>query len=83
MSDTNVRALPEIGFLRARDLVRDPKHPERVPIFPWGKTKLWQKIKDGEFPPPVRLGPNMVGWSLATIRAEVQRLELLGQREAA
>lgn len=70
-----IRALPAIGFLTTKDLVRDPDHPDRLSIFPFGKSTLWEKIKRGEFPPPdVRLSATMVAWKVETIRAEVERL---------
>lgn len=73
--NAEIRVLPEIGFLTTKDLVRDPKHPERLTIFPFGRTTLWEKVKHGDFPPPdVRLGAAMVAWKVSTIRAEVERI---------
>ena len=31
----------------------------------WSRTTIWRKTRDGEFPRPVRLGANSIGW-LAT-----------------
>ena len=28
----------------------------------WSRTTLWRRVKAGDFPRPLRLGPNSVGW---------------------
>ena len=29
---------------------------------PWSAATLWRKCKSGDFPKPIQLGPNSVGW---------------------
>ena len=36
------------------------------------KTTIYKRIKDGQFPPPVRLSTRKVGWRVADIRAWLQ-----------
>lgn len=73
MADTEILKIPEIGFARVRDLVRDSKHPERPSIYPWCQSTHWEMVKRGEFPQPIKIGPNMTGWAWSTIRADVER----------
>ncbi len=28
----------------------------------WSRTTLWRRVRAGEFPAPVKTGPNTVGW---------------------
>ena len=41
------------------------------------RTTLWRKAKGGDFPAPVRLGPNSIGWRDSTVQ------EWLDNRESA
>ncbi|EGE09637.1 helix-turn-helix transcriptional regulator [Moraxella catarrhalis] len=45
--------LPTQGMSRAKDI---------LPLLPFGKSTLWQKVKSGKFPQPVRLGKNCTAW---------------------
>lgn len=38
------------------------------------KTSLYREVAEGRFPPPLRLGPRMVGWRLSTVQQWVQEL---------
>ena len=31
------------------------------------RTTLWRKVRDGEFPAPVRLGANSIGWRRSAV----------------
>lgn len=48
------------------EFVRAPALAARLGI---GEVTLWHWRRDGLIPPPVRLGPNVVAWPEATIRA--------------
>ncbi|MYK69064.1 MAG: AlpA family transcriptional regulator [Gammaproteobacteria bacterium] len=41
------------------------------------RTTLWRRVRDGQFPKPLRQGPNAVGWRASAID------EWLDSREAA
>jgi prophage regulatory protein len=28
----------------------------------WSRTTLWRRVRSGDFPRPIRLGPNMIAW---------------------
>lgn len=40
-------------------LLRAQEVCERIGV---SRTTLWRKVRDGNFPQPVRLGENSVGW---------------------
>ncbi len=62
--------LPEIGFVRLRQIIGDPNaDPPIPPIVPIGKSAWWKGVKDGRFPQPVKLGPRTTCWRVADILA--------------
>jgi prophage regulatory protein len=44
--------------------------PEPVVLkyIAYGRTKLWQMVRSGEFPPPRRVGPNRRAWLASEIQ---------------
>ena len=48
--------------------------PEVDQLFGWSPSTRKRKIKAGEFPPPIRLGPNMNGWPEELLEAYRERL---------
>ena len=34
-----------------------------------GRTTLWRKVKDGNFPKPVKVTDRITAWSMGTVRA--------------
>ncbi|MGZ8944038.1 MAG: helix-turn-helix transcriptional regulator [Methylococcaceae bacterium] len=56
---THPAILPTTGFIRQRVLL----------IFlPFSSATLWRKIREGEFPKPVKLGPKITAWPVEVIR---------------
>jgi len=53
--------LPLTGFIRSKDLV-----PNFIPI---SRTSLWNMVKRGDFPAPVKLGPATTAWRVEEVRA--------------
>ena len=51
--------LPEVGFIRINEVLK---------IFPIGKSTLWQRVKDGRFPKPVKLSERTTAWKVEDIR---------------
>ena len=35
----------------------------------WSRTTLWRRVRAGDFPPPVELGPNSNGWLESWVNA--------------
>ncbi|PZP40153.1 MAG: transcriptional regulator [Pseudomonas fluorescens] len=56
--------IPETGYLRLPAILR---------IFPVGKSTWWAKVKSGEYPQPVKLGPRTTAWRVEDIRALLER----------
>lgn len=74
-NNTRLCQVPEIGFLREKQLLGDKKAtPPIPPIIPVGKTAWWAGIKSGKFPQPVKLGPRTTAWRADDIRALVAEL---------
>jgi hypothetical protein len=62
--------LPEIGYLRLKQIIGDPKaNPPLPPIIPVSRSAWWQGCKDKRYPAPVRLAPKTTVWRVEEIRA--------------
>ncbi len=48
--------------------------PEILKILPIGRSTWWAKVKSGEYPQPVKLGPRTTAWRAQDIRALVERI---------
>lgn len=59
MSNEN-STLPETGFIRQKQLAA---------IIPFSRTTLWRKVRDGEFPAPIRLSAGITAWKVELVRA--------------
>ncbi|NIA00079.1 AlpA family transcriptional regulator [Massilia sp. CCM 8734] len=53
-------SLPETGFVRLKQLVPH--------IIPFSASTLWRKVKDLEFPAPIKLSPGVTAWHVADVR---------------
>ena len=61
---TNTKpALPETGFVRLREILT---------IFPVSRSQWWKGVKDGNYPPPYKLGPKLTAWRAEDIRDFLQ-----------
>ncbi|MEQ8372606.1 MAG: AlpA family phage regulatory protein [Roseibium aggregatum] len=54
--------LPQTGFLRLKSIIA-PNGP--IPVC---KSTWWAGVKDGRFPPPVKLGERITVWRVEDIR---------------
>jgi len=52
--------IPDSGFLRQSQLI-----PAIVPFSP---ATLWRKVKNGEFPKPVKLSERVTAWKAEDVR---------------
>lgn len=65
-----MKQLPPTGFVRQRELLGDPKAEIPIPaIVPIKPTTLWRWVREGLFPTPVKIGPNITAWRAEDIRA--------------
>jgi prophage regulatory protein len=46
--------------------------PEVLRIVPVGRATWWAKVRTGEYPQPIRLGPRTVAWRLTDIRKLIE-----------
>ena len=61
------------GFLRLHEIVNHPKNPK--PLIPISRSGFWAKVKEGEYPQPVKLGPKTTAWKRDDIMNLVKQLE--------
>lgn len=70
-------------FIRIRQLASAPGRngaPARQGRLPVSQATIWRWVKLGEFPKPVRLGPQTTAWRLEDVEGwESQRGAQLGQ----
>lgn len=57
--------LPSEGFVRIRAVLQ---------MFPYSRTSLWRKVRDGTFPKPHKLGPKTVAWDIEELREWKRRI---------
>jgi predicted DNA-binding transcriptional regulator AlpA len=66
--ESNISTLPTTGYVREAQLVRQRKHPSHPAVLPFSAATLWRKVRAGEFPKPVKLGPRITAWPVESIR---------------
>jgi hypothetical protein len=66
--------LPEIGFLKLRQIIGWPGRIIPAPIIPVSKSKWYLGIKTGIYPRPVKFGARAVGWRVEDIRRLVESM---------
>ena len=57
--------------LPASGLVRLDQFVGRGRAIPCGKSTWWAGVKEGRFPPPVKLGRRITAWRVEDIRAVI------------
>ncbi len=58
-------SLPKEGFIRL---------PQVLAVIPVSKTQFWLGIKEGRFPPPVKLGARTSAWRVSDIRELIEKI---------
>lgn len=69
--------LPATGYLRQWQIIgRKPKgsDPGLPALCPISSSTLWQWIRDGKFPKPVKLGERVTGWRVEDVRAYLEKV---------
>jgi prophage regulatory protein len=59
-TEANLPQLPTTGYVRL---------PTVLAVFPISRSAWWAGIRDGRYPPGVKLGPRTTGWRVEQIRA--------------
>ena len=67
--------IPEIGYMRLRFIIGDSKSDPPVPaIIPVCASSWWAGVKRGDYPAPVKLGPNTTAWTVESIRELIEKI---------
>jgi prophage regulatory protein len=53
-------------YIRLAQLVGSAEHVGRLPVH---RNTLWRWVREGKFPPPVKLGENTTAWRLEDVEA--------------
>lgn len=61
--------LPDSAYIREAQLVQSYQRPNTPAPLPFSGPTLWRKVKKGDFPKPVKLGPKITAWKVGDIRA--------------
>ena len=73
-NNTNANQIPETGFLRLHQIVGDSRRGI-APLFPVSRSTFWAKVKAGDYPQPVKLGPRTTAWRAEDVRALIENPE--------
>jgi hypothetical protein len=66
--------IPEIGFLREKQILGNKKsNPPVPPIIPVAHGTWWDGVRSGRFPKPVRIG-RITLWRAEDIRSLVEAI---------
>ena len=60
--------LPDCALLRESQLVPSSKRPGVHALLPFSAPTLWRKVKAGQFPKPLKLGPRITAWRCGDVR---------------
>ncbi|WP_295874031.1 AlpA family transcriptional regulator [uncultured Zhongshania sp.] len=73
-TDTGYNTLPATGFVRLKTIIgcrtTTPPTPALIPV---SAATWWKGVKDGRYPKPVKLAPNVTAWRAEDIRELIQR----------
>lgn len=67
--DVTLPPAEDLGFLRLGQIIA-PNGP-----LPVSKSSFWQRVRTGEYPAPVKLGPRTTAWRRRDITDLIRRLE--------
>ena len=69
-----VPSLPSEGFVRVSQLLAFGSRKGQAPILPISRATLYNWIREGKMPAPVRIG-GIVAWPATQLRAWLKELE--------
>ncbi len=77
-----IYTLPSTGFVRLHQIIGDPEaNPPKPAIIPVSASTWWKKVKDGEYPSPIKLSANITVWRSQDIAELVNRISSQGGAE--
>lgn len=69
--------LPATGYLRQWQIIgKKPRGiaPGLPALMPVSASTLWQWVRDGKFPKPVKLGARVTAWKVEDVRAYLEKV---------
>jgi prophage regulatory protein len=74
MYQSNPEELQDYALLKIQQIIGNPKLgiPALIPI---SRSNFWNRVKTGQYPQPVRLGPKSVAWRAYEIKALIRDME--------
>jgi predicted DNA-binding transcriptional regulator AlpA len=70
---TQAMQLPSTGFLRLSQIIGNSRaNPPIAALIPIGKSSWWQGVRDGRYPPSLKLGPRTTVWRVEDIRTLIE-----------
>ena len=62
-------------LLRLKHIIGDNKStPPILPILPISKSTWWAGVKEGKYPKPIKIGPNITVWRSDEIQALISKI---------
>ena len=61
------------GFLRETQIIGSRRKPQQPRLVPIDHSTLWRWVKQGRFPQPVKLGPNITAWSAQSVHDWIEQ----------
>jgi len=73
LNQTNFNSLPEAGFCKLWQIVGDKKR--NIPaVLPVSRSTFLNRVKDGTYPQPVKLGARSVAWRVSDISELLEKI---------
>ncbi len=76
IAQSNFDELADSALIRLSELVRNPNRPNATPILPFSASTAWRKVRDGEFPAPLKLSAGVTAWRVSDVRAWLNACEV-------
>lgn len=72
---TSSNTVPTVALLKLWQIIGNPKAVPPVPaLLPVGRTTFLNRVKDGTYPQPIKLGPRSIAWRTSDILAILEQL---------
>ena len=72
---TTINQIQEKGYFKLPQIIGNPKAVPPIPaLLPVGRTTFLNRVKTGEYPQPVKLGPRSVAWRISDISALLEKI---------
>ncbi len=53
---SQIDRIPEQGFMTVKQIVKDPKNKDKIPLIPITEMCWYQRVKKGIYPQPIKHG---------------------------